>query len=237
LIEALRRTVERAYAAHALSAPRFERRSSGRPAYGLVGQPGPADAGRADAPEPLLTAFTALARALGLEAGRVQESGERLDLHLRDRLDRAWPVGWIERAAGGWRASLLGPLTDVLALLLEHGPLPLWLAPEQARVLPIGAGQQTAAEALLRRLREAGLRAELDAAGPLAGRVRRATGARVPAVLVIGAREAAAGTVARRGGHDETTGACLRRLLGEAEAPFSDSWVVSGAAPTNQTTR
>jgi threonyl-tRNA synthetase len=86
-------------------------------------------------------------------------------------------------------------------VLIEHhvGKFPLWLAPEQARVLPIAEGQNGYAAEVLARLRAAGLRAEADLAGDKIGaKIRQATLERVPYMLVVGGREAASGQVAVR---------------------------------------
>lgn len=79
--------------------------------------------------------------------------------------------------------------------MLEHhaGKLPVWLAPEQARVLPVNAAEQGYAEALVAALKAAGVRASLaDASERLGPRVSAAREAAVPFVLVVGPREAAA---------------------------------------------
>ncbi len=102
--------------------------------------------------------------------------------------------------------SSLGCYERTLALLLEKfaGAMPLWLAPEQARILPISERQLPFAEALLKQLRDAGLRVELDDRNEKIGyKIREAQLEKVPYMLVIGDKEAENGTVsvrARQGG-------------------------------------
>jgi threonyl-tRNA synthetase len=91
------------------------------------------------------------------------------------------------------------------AILLEPvaGEFPLWLAPEQARVLPINDEVADDARALVVELRAQGIRATVDdRAETLNYKVREAELQKVPYMAVIGAREREAGTVAvrRRGG-------------------------------------
>ncbi|MCJ7628012.1 MAG: threonine--tRNA ligase [Longimicrobiales bacterium] len=94
-------------------------------------------------------------------------------------------VGYMERFVGG---------------LIEHyaGEFPLWLAPEQVRVLPISEQWAESAQALVDELKEAGLRAVLFDRETLGYRIREAEMQKVPYMAVIGEREAEAGTVAVR---------------------------------------
>jgi threonyl-tRNA synthetase len=97
--------------------------------------------------------------------------------------------------------AVSGSFERFIAILIEHfaGAFPVWLAPEQVRVLPISDHQAEVADAVNRRFREAGLRAVLDASNEtLSYRIRHAELMKVPYVAVIGQREADAGTVAVR---------------------------------------
>ncbi|MGH7522977.1 MAG: His/Gly/Thr/Pro-type tRNA ligase C-terminal domain-containing protein, partial [Gemmatimonadales bacterium] len=97
--------------------------------------------------------------------------------------------------------AVSGSLERFIAILIEHfaGAFPLWLAPEQVRVLPIGDAQAEAARAITTRLRDAGLRAHLDDRGEtLNYRIRDGELGHVPYMAVVGQREAEAGTVAVR---------------------------------------
>jgi threonyl-tRNA synthetase len=97
--------------------------------------------------------------------------------------------------------ALLGSFERFIGIMIEHyaGFLPLWLAPVQAIVLPITDRQNEAASAVLDALREAGLRGELDERSESVGRkIRDAELRKIPYMLLVGEREAAAATVAVR---------------------------------------
>ncbi len=95
----------------------------------------------------------------------------------------------------------LGTHERFIGFLIEHfaGDFPLWLAPEQVRVLPITDAQMEFARAIERRCRELALRATVDASpDKLGAKIRRWQLDKVPYGLVIGKQEAAAGTVSVR---------------------------------------
>ena len=97
--------------------------------------------------------------------------------------------------------SSLGCYERTLALLLEKyaGALPLWMAPTQIRILPIGDGQLDAAQALFDRCSALGIRVEVDSRNEKIGyKIREAQLQKIPYMLVIGEKEAAAGTVSVR---------------------------------------
>ncbi|MFI6760220.1 threonine--tRNA ligase [Micromonospora sp. NPDC050417] len=96
--------------------------------------------------------------------------------------------------------SLVGSMERLFAYLIEvhEGAFPLWYAPVQLEVLPVGPEQHDVAVAFARTAVEAGLRAELAPDGSLGARVRAAARRRVPYAAVIGAREAAEGQVSLR---------------------------------------
>jgi threonyl-tRNA synthetase len=88
-----------------------------------------------------------------------------------------------------------------MAILIEHfaGAFPVWLAPEQVRVLPISDQQAAPAAAVTQRLRAAGIRARLDAGNQtLNYRIREGEVQKVPYMAVVGQREAEADSVAVR---------------------------------------
>src|SRR5207237_7491568 len=88
--------------------------------------------------------------------------------------------------------ALLGSIERFLGILIEHyaGDFPFWLAPVQARVLPIADRHADFAQRVLEELRSAGLRAELDARSESVGRkIRDAELAKVPFMLVVGDEE------------------------------------------------
>jgi threonyl-tRNA synthetase len=102
--------------------------------------------------------------------------------------------------------TVLGSMERFIGGLIEHvgGAFPLWLAPEQARVLPIGEKQNDCARSALDRLRAEGFRATLDEQSETIGaKIRNATLEKVPYMLIVGAKEAENGSVsvrARTGG-------------------------------------
>ncbi|MDL5046265.1 threonine--tRNA ligase [Oscillatoria amoena NRMC-F 0135] len=95
----------------------------------------------------------------------------------------------------------LGTHERFVGFLIEHygGSFPVWLAPEQVRLLTISNDQMEYAEAILRKLRGAGVRATLDAhTDKIGGKIRRAQTEKVSYMLVIGAKEVEANCVAVR---------------------------------------
>jgi threonyl-tRNA synthetase len=145
----------------------------------------------------------------------------KIDYHIRDCLGRSWQCGTIqvdlamperfnltyvgadnrEHRPAMIHRAILGSIERFLGILIEHygGDFPLWLAPVQAAVLPVSdrfneyAGRTAAA------LRAAGLRGEVDDSSDKVGaKIRRATLRKIPYMLVVGEREAAAGTVSVR---------------------------------------
>lgn len=150
-----------------------------------------------------------------LQPGEGAFYGPKLEFKLEDRQGRIWQCGTIqcdfvmpERFqleyvdAGGEKRrpvmlhrALYGSLERFLGVLLEHhaGKLPVWLAPEQARILPVNLAEQGYAAELLAALQAAGVRASLaHASERLGSRISSARAAAVPFVLVVGAREAPA---------------------------------------------
>jgi len=97
--------------------------------------------------------------------------------------------------------AIYGTMERFVGFLIEHfaGAFPLWLAPEQVRVLPISDAQAPAARALHERLRTAAIRSHLDdRSDTLNYRIRDGELHKVPYMAVVGQREADAGTVAVR---------------------------------------
>jgi len=98
--------------------------------------------------------------------------------------------------------AIYGTMERFVGFLIEHfaGAFPLWLAPEQVRVLPISDAQTPAARAVHDRLRGAGIRSHLDDRNEtLNYRIRDGELQKVPYMAVVGQREAEAGSVAVRG--------------------------------------
>ncbi len=95
----------------------------------------------------------------------------------------------------------LGCYERTIALLLEKyaGALPMWLSPEQIRILPIGDAQSEYANQVMKQLKAAGLRCQLDERNEKIGyKIREAQLEKVPYMLIIGDKEIEAGGVAVR---------------------------------------
>ena len=95
----------------------------------------------------------------------------------------------------------MGCYERTLALLLEKyaGALPMWMAPEQIRILPIGDEQEYYAQSLADRLEDAGMRVTVDARNEKIGyKIRAAQLEKIPYMLVIGEKEMSEGSVAVR---------------------------------------
>ena len=147
--------------------------------------------------------------------------GPKIDFDVADSIGRTWQLGTIQLDyAAPERFDLTytgednaahrpviihravnGSFERFIAILIEHfaGAFPLWLAPEQVRVLPIAEGQEAAAEQVHRQLRAAGIRSHLSAGSQtLNYRIREGEMQKVPYMAVVGQREADGGTVAVR---------------------------------------
>lgn len=147
--------------------------------------------------------------------------GPKIDLKIKDALGREWQTTTIqfdfnlpERfdmsyvGADGEKhqpymvhRALLGSLERFFGILVEHyaGAFPLWLAPEQVRVLPISEKFLDYAEKVRQSLVKAGIRVAVDGeADPIGAKIRRARNQRVPYMAVVGEREADTGEVAVR---------------------------------------
>jgi threonyl-tRNA synthetase len=143
--------------------------------------------------------------------------GPKLDLQVRDgrgheesiatvQLDFNQPerFGLVYDAADGTRPRVVmihrgtvGAMERVTAALLEHyqGRLPLWLAPVQVCVLPVGAEHDAVARQLVDDLIAAGLRARLDTVGSVGARVRSSRQRRDHLMAVVGDAEIAGRSV------------------------------------------
>jgi threonyl-tRNA synthetase len=154
--------------------------------------------------------------------------GPKIDFHIKDCLRRSWQLGTIqldfsmpqrfeltyvaedntEKTPVMIHRAVLGSLERFLGILIEQyaGALPLWLAPEQVRVLPISEKTEEYATAVQARLREAGLRSGVDLSDEKIGaKIAKSHGEKIPYMLVVGPKEAAARTVSVRiRGHQDT---------------------------------
>ena len=152
--------------------------------------------------------------------------GPKIDFHVRDSMGRSWQCGTIqldynmpsperfdltytgedneEHQLVMIHRALLGSMERFIGILLEHygGEFPLWLAPEQVRVLPVADRHLDFAREVVAELRSQRLRADVDERTESVGRkVRDAGMQRTPIVLVVGDSEVEGRTVTvnRRG--------------------------------------
>ncbi len=98
-------------------------------------------------------------------------------------------------------AAIMGSIERFMAVMIEHlaGQFPVWLAPVQARVLPVSEKVKDYAEKVVAHLRAAGIRTEMSSLDETLGkRIREAEMDKIPYVLVVGEKEAAAGHVSVR---------------------------------------
>lgn len=147
--------------------------------------------------------------------------GPKADFMVRDCLGREWQLGTVQldynlperfeleyigqdnrahRPVMIHRAPF-GSMERFVGMLIEHfaGAFPLWLAPEQARVLPLSDKSLDYAQQVERQFREAGFRVTTDAkSSKVQAKIRDAQLELVPYMLVVGPKEAEEGKVALR---------------------------------------
>jgi threonyl-tRNA synthetase len=169
----------------------------------------------------LRDALEATNMAYELKPGDGAFYGPKIDFDVTDSLGRAWQLGTIQldyeaperfdlqyvgedntlhRPVVIHRA-VSGSLERFVAILIEHfaGAFPVWLSPEQVRVLPIADDVVPRAREIVAQLKAAGVRASCDDRNDtLNYRIRDGEIMKVPYMAVVGKREAEAGTVALR---------------------------------------
>ena len=146
--------------------------------------------------------------------------GPKVDILVTDALGREWQGGTFQldflmperfgleyvgsdnqrHQAVVIHRTLLGSMERFIGGLIEHygGAFPLWLAPEQVRILPVSEQWTDSARELAAQLDESGLRVEVDDRDTLGYRIRAAETMKVPYMGIVGEREAEAGTVSVR---------------------------------------
>ncbi|RMG46201.1 MAG: threonine--tRNA ligase [Acidobacteria bacterium] len=173
-------------------------------------------------------AESALVQALerrGLEARRFEGEavfyGPKIDVKVVDAIGRPWQLSTVQfdfnlprrfdisyvdqdgkhKPPYMVHRAILGSFERFFGILIEHyaGAFPVWLAPVQARILPVSEKVSEYAENLLSRLRDAGLRAELDRRSEKVGaKIRDAELEKIPYMLIVGPREAREDAVSLR---------------------------------------
>ena len=167
--------------------------------------------------------------AYDVNAGDGAFYGPKIDFQISDALGRWWQLGTLQLdyqmpqrfglkyvgADGAEHApvmihrAMLGSIERFLGILLEHtgGAFPVWLAPQQAVVLPVSEKVHDYAARAREELAAAGVRVELDARNEKLGyKIREAQLQKIPYMLVVGAREVEAGTLAVRLRHGDDLG-------------------------------
>jgi threonyl-tRNA synthetase len=166
-------------------------------------------------------ALERIGMAYELKEGDGAFYGPKIDFDVTDAIGREWQLGTIqldyaapdrfdlsftgednaEHRPVVIHRAIFGSFERFIAILIEHfaGAFPLWLAPEQVRVLPITDDLAADAAAFTETLKARGIRAHLDDRSETLGyRIRDGETHKVPYMAVIGGREAEAGTVAVR---------------------------------------
>ena len=173
------------------------------------------------AEESLRSALEATGLPYELKPGDGAFYGPKIDFDVADSIGRKWQLGTIQLDyAAPERFDLTyvgddntehrpvvihravnGSFERFIAILIEHfaGAFPVWLSPEQVRVLPVSDTQAPAAHAVAAQLRAAGIRVTVDDGNDtLNYRIREGEVAKVPYMAVVGQREADGGTLALR---------------------------------------
>ena len=190
-------------------------------------------------------------RALGLpyqiDEGAGTFYGPKIDVHIRDAIGRLWQCATIqfdfnlserfgltyigedgrEHQPYMVHRTLLGSMERFMGVLIEHygGAFPTWLAPVQARVIPIADRHQEYAELVRDRLAAADVRAEVDGRNErVNAKIRDAQLHKTPYMLVVGDREASAESAAMRLRSGENLGALpldevVARIAADAQPP------------------
>ena len=147
--------------------------------------------------------------------------GPKIDFHLKDSLGRTWQCGTIQldfqlpmrfeaeyMGADGMKHRpimihrvVYGSIERFIGILIEHyaGKFPVWLAPVQVKVLPISEKFFGYGEAVVNKLKEAGIRCELDRRDEKIGyKIRSTQMEKVPYMLIVGQKEEESGSVSVR---------------------------------------
>jgi threonyl-tRNA synthetase len=173
------------------------------------------------ATETLRSVATASGLELVPDPGGAAFYGPKISVQARDAIGRTWQMSTVQldfnqpkrfgleyQAADGTRQqpimihrALFGSIERFMGVLIEHyaGALPPWLAPVQVTGIPIGDAHVPYLEAVATRLRERGIRVEIDDSGDrMQKKIRNAQKQKVPFMLLAGDDDVAAGAVSFR---------------------------------------
>jgi len=198
-----------------------------------------------DAEHALHEALKANGLAYDLKPGDGAFYGPKIDIHIEDAIGRNWQIATVQLDltmlperfkleyvdADGSRKrpvaihrAIFGSFERFIGVITEHfaGAFPTWLAPVQARVLPISEKHIEYARSVYARLRAARIRVELDDRNEKLGyRVRDAQVRKVPYMLVVGEREREAGTVSLRARAEDRGAQPLDRVVADLTAEIA----------------
>lgn len=155
-----------------------------------------------------------LDREYQIGVGEAAFYGPKIDFIATDAIGREWQLATVqldfnlpERFALEYvdennnrqrpvmiHRAIMGAVERFMAVMIEHyaGAFPMWLAPEQIRIAPVGEDFVTFAKDLQKKLIDAGLRVEVDDSGETVGKkIRAAAKMKVPWIIVVGAKETA----------------------------------------------
>jgi threonyl-tRNA synthetase len=172
--------------------------------------------------------------------------GPKIDFHIRDCLKRSWQLGTIqldfsmpqrfglvytdkdntEKTPVMIHRAILGSFERFIGILIEHygGNFPLWLSPEQVRVLPISEKTNDYARAVENSLKDTHIRCSCDFSDEKIGaKIARAHADKLPYMLVVGPKEAQSSTVnVRIRGLKENVTVPIDRFLTIAKRKIAD---------------
>jgi len=172
--------------------------------------------------------------------------GPKIDFHISDCLKRTWQLGTIqldfsmpqrfglvytdkdntEKTPVMIHRAILGSLERFIGILIEHygGEMPLWLAPQQMRVLTISEKSNDYAQELLSKLKLAGLRCGIDISDEKIGaKILDAHNEKIPYMLVVGPKEAQSDSInVRIRGSKETKTLQTDTFIVEAKKKIGD---------------
>jgi len=169
----------------------------------------------------LHSALQQLEQAYTTKEGEGAFYGPKIEIGIRDSLGRAWQCGTVQVdflqpenfdltyvASSGAKErpviihqAIFGSLERFFAIMLEHhkGRLPFWLAPVQARILPITDAHTSYAQQIYHKMRQAWFRTEIDTSSdPISAKIKSAQNEKIPWMIIVGDEELEQETVTIR---------------------------------------
>ncbi len=182
-----------------------------------------------EAQKVMMSAIEKIGIPYSVEKGEAGFYGPKLDFLFRDALDRQWQLGtaqvdynlperfdisYVGEDGQSHRPVMIhranfGSMERMIAILIEHhgGAFPVWLAPVQAKLIPISDRHMAYAQEVAAQFRAAGVRVEVDTRGErMNAKIRDAQGQKIPYMLVVGDKEVAQHAVSVRPRTNENLG-------------------------------